>query len=88
MQQQNAVMPDKLILDGRSRLAMTGVEAVDGFSEQFLKLTVSGNKVIIGGENIKITAYNKATGSLNADGNFFEIRYNKNKAPLIKRLFK
>ena len=79
---------DKLILEGRKRLSMTGVEAVDGFTDQVLNLTVTGNKVKITGENIKITAYNKATGNLSVDGIFNEIKYNHKKVPLVKRLFK
>ena len=45
-------------------------------------------ELYINGENIKITAYNKANGNLNADGNFYEIKYNVKKKPLIKRIFK
>ncbi len=79
---------DKLVLDGRKRLSMTGVQSVDGFSEQTLSLTVSGNKVKVCGEGIKISAFNKATGSLTADGEFNEIKYCFKKPPLVKRLFK
>lgn len=86
--QNNVIETDKLNLDGRKKLSMTGVETVDGFSEQCVKLTVSGNKVLIGGENIKITAFNKATGNLSAEGLFCEIKYNHKKVPIIKRLFK
>lgn len=85
---QQAVNTDKLILDGRRILQMTGVEAVDGFSEQVLKLSVANSKVAISGENIKITAYNKANGNLVAEGKFYEIKYNVKKKPLLKRLFK
>ena len=85
---ENQVNTDKLEIIGRKRLAMSGVEAVDGFSEQMLNLTVLGNKVKISGEKIKITAFNKATGTLIADGVFSEIKYNAQKAPLFKRLFK
>ncbi len=85
---QNQELTDKLELMGRRRLAMSGVEAVDGFSEQALNLTVSGVKVRITGEKIKITAFNKATGTLMADGVFNEIRYNAKKTPLLKRIFK
>lgn len=88
MQQQNAIEAEKVILEARKKLSMTGVEAVDGFSEQSLKLTVAGNKVIIVGENIKITAFNKNTGNLSAEGTFTEIKYNHKKTPFIKRLFK
>lgn len=79
---------DTLTLDGRKRLSMTGVEAVDGFSESSLKLSVNGSKVLITGENIKISSFNKATGNLSADGNFSEIRYNYKKESFFKRAFK
>lgn len=85
---ENQLNNDKLEIIGRKRLAMCGVEAVDGFSEQALNLTVSGVKVKITGEKIKITAFNKATGTLTADGIFNEIRYNAKKTPLLKRIFK
>ena len=62
--QNNVIEQDKLILEGRKNFSMTGVQAVDGFSEQCLKLTVSGNKVIVTGENIKITAFNKCISIL------------------------
>lgn len=86
--QLNQVNSDRIEIIGRKRLAMSGVEAVDGFSEQQLRLTVSGIKVKITGEKIKITAFNKATGTLMADGVFNEIKYNAAKTPLIKRVFK
>ncbi len=88
--QQNARKqePNTLCLDDRKRLSMTGVDAVDGFSEQYLKLTVNGSKVTVNGTGIKITAYNKATGSLTADGEFCEIKYIGKKVPMMKRLFK
>ena len=86
--QQNNVVEEKLSLDSKKFLSMTGVEAVDGFSEQSLKLTVAGSKVYISGENIKITAFNKSSGNLSAEGEFSEIKYNVKKLPIMKRLFK
>lgn len=85
---QNQENADRLELVGRKRLAMSGVETVDGFSEQTLNITVSGVKVKITGEKIKITAYNKASGTLMADGIFNEIKYNAKKTPFFKRVFK
>lgn len=88
---QENILPqaaEKLELWGRKRLSMTGVEAVDGFSEQAINLTVGGVKVRITGEKLKITAYNKATGSLAAEGTVTEIRYQQKSAPIFKRIFK
>ncbi len=86
--QQNVIDIDSLVLDGRKKLTMTGVETVDGFSEQSLRLTVKGNKVLVSGENIKITSFNKNTGTLSAEGKFVQIKYGAQKAPIVKRLFK
>ena len=47
---------DKLVIECRKQLTLTGVDSVDGFSEQTLNLTVSGVKVKISGENIKIVS--------------------------------
>ena len=64
-----------LNLEGRNRLNLTCVDTVDGFNEQMLKLTIKGDKTTILGESIKITAYNKATGALSAEGVFNEIKF-------------
>ena len=88
MQQQNFNVQEKLELDSRKHLFLSGVETVDGFNEQALKLTINGSKVQISGNNIKITAFNKANGNLNADGEFYEIKYMHKKETLIKRIFK
>lgn len=86
--QQNVIETDTLVLEGRKKLTMSCVETVDGFSEQSLKITVKGNKVFITGNGIKITAFNKTTGNLTAEGDFFEIKYGVKKQPFVKRLFK
>lgn len=88
MQENAKIEVDKLCLDGRKHLSMTGVEAVDSFSDSALKLTVSGSKVVIEGENIKIISYNKSVGNLQAEGHFNEFKYSYKKAPIVKRLFK
>ena len=67
---------------------MTNVSSVDSYSEQTLKLTVKENKVVINGEKLKIESYNKASGNLVVDGLINEIKFNINKAPLVKRIFK
>lgn len=85
---QNQMEIHKIELDARKRLYVSGVESVDGFSEQVLNLSVLGSKLKITGEGIKITAFNKGTGNLSADGNFFEIKYLNKKPPVLKRIFK
>lgn len=79
---------DRLELQERKKLTMTGVDSVDGFNEEVLNLTVSGSKMKVSGEEIKITAYNKTSGELCAEGLFNEIRFSKKNVPLLKKFFK
>lgn len=79
---------NKLILEERKRLNMTGVESVDSFSDSVIKLTISGSQAQIGGERLKILTYNKSTGALTVDGFINDIKYNCKKQPLLKRFFK
>ncbi len=79
---------EKLCLDCRKVLTLTAVQTVDGFTEQSLKLTVNGKKMIISGENIKISAFNKSTGNLVAEGEFLSIKLGGEKSSVVKRIFK
>lgn len=85
---QDLKEPNRVLIEDRKRLSMTGVDSVDGFSEQILKLSVEGSKVIITGENIKINSFNKSTGNLSAEGHFNSVKYENRKEPLIKRILK
>ena len=88
MQEQNLISQEKMVLEARRHLLVCGVQTVDGFNEQTLKLTVNGSKVTVVGDNIKITAFNKANGNLSAEGDFYEFKYSHKKMPMVKRIFK
>lgn len=77
-----------LTLQDRKLLSLTCVDSVDGFTEQNIKLQIRGEKVLVIGENIKITSFNKATGLLCADGLFTTIKYLGKSTPLLKKLLK
>ena len=82
------MVEEKLCIDGRKRLSMTGVESVDGYSESAIKLTANGTRIYFYGSKLKIVAFNKSTGNLSCDGDFTEIKYGGKKVPFIKRIFK
>ncbi len=86
MEQNNEIQ--KLLIEDRKRLAISCVQEVEGFSEQQIRLTISNSTVLISGDKLKITQFNKATGNLQAEGEINSIRYDVKKAPLVKRLFK
>jgi hypothetical protein len=79
---------ESLTIENRKRLYMTEVVSVDAFSEEMLKLTVGDKKVIVGGNNLKITAFNQTQKTLNVEGEIVQIKYEGAKSPLIKRFFK
>ena len=79
---------ENLTLINRNKLNITCVESVESFSEQVLKLVVSGSKMIINGLCIKILAYDKLSGNFSAEGEIREIKYEHKKQPFMKRIFK
>lgn len=85
MQENQSV---SLLLEERKKLTMSGVSSVDGFAEQYVKLTVSDCKVQVNGEKLKVVSFNKSTGALVVDGFVNEIKYYTKKQPLLKRIFK
>ncbi len=85
--QDNQKDTRKIVLDCGKYLTLTGIESVNAFSPESLKLTTAGNKLFVTGNQIKIISFNKATGSLSAEGEIISIRYGERKTPFFKRLF-
>lgn len=79
---------ERLVLEARKVLTISGVESVDGFSSENLKLSLKEQKIFVFGQNIKITAYDNNSKMFSAEGDFYEIKYNVKKEPLLKRLFR
>lgn len=85
---QNMIENEILTLENQKRIVLTSVSSVDAFSPENLKLTVNGKKVVIVGNNIKITSFNKSSGDFKADGDFVKIFYEGKKVPVLKKIFK
>ena len=79
---------EKLILEGRKKLMVEGVESVDSFSEQVLNLTVKGSRLKITGTGLKISSFNKDTGNFSCEGKVAEMKFSCKKTPFIKKIFK
>lgn len=69
-----------LTLEQRKKLTLTGVESVDAFSEARIILTVSGSKVTIEGQRLKVLSFSQGTGSFSASGEVRSVRYGGAKA--------
>ena len=66
---------EKLVLEGRKKLLVSNVSSVDGFGEQFIKITINQTKVLISGEKLKVVSYNQENGNFIAEGIINEIKY-------------
>ena len=88
MEQKNETRESMLTLENRKKLSLGGVDSVEGYGPQYIKLTSGGIKMTVLGNNIKITSFNKSSGTLTADGVFSEIKYLGKSVPFLKRVFK
>ena len=86
--QQGLVEHITLLLEDRKRLTMNGVEAVNGFSERSISLTIKGENFRAMGNNLKIVSFNKSNGNFVAEGEFDELKYCGKKTSLLKKIFK
>ena len=66
-----------LTLENRSKLTMKGVESVDAFSDKCIRLTVSGIKLSIEGEKLKILSFSEGSGNFAASGEVSSLRYGR-----------
>lgn len=66
---------------------MTGVSAVDAFSDTAILLTVNGKKVQITGSRLKVLSFSEGSGNFAASGEVSCVKYAFAKGGL-KKLFK
>ena len=79
--------PQSAHIEQRKKISVTGVESVDAFSPTQISLTIEGGTATIGGENLKIVSFDKATGSFCAEGKVGGIRFHEKGEKLARRLF-
>ena len=77
-----------LVLEDRKRLTLTGVIAVDCFTDQKIRLTVQSGKLLIGGEKLKINGFSEGTGDFSCEGVISSVNFLSRQEKFIKRLFK
>ena len=66
-----------LTLEDRRKISLTGVESVDAFSDKCIRLTVSGIKLSIEGEKLKILSFSEGSGNFAASGEVSSLRYGR-----------
>lgn len=82
--------PHAITLENRSKMTLSGVTEVVGFSDSSVDLNTNSGGLNIKGTNLNMSRLNTDTGELNINGNINLIQYNTKhkKSSLIDGLFK
>lgn len=88
-----ADLPHTVIMEGRERLSVSGVEDVESFDEETIVLYTSKGMLIVKGQNLHIEKLSLDGGDLSVEGYVDSLRYEeesgrKGGESLISRLFK
>lgn len=90
MAEQPKIKNHSIMLDNRSKLAITGAEDVSGFNEETISVITTSGKLIIKGENLHIDKLNLDTGDVSVDGKINAMQYlgNDNQGSKFSKIFK
>ena len=82
----------KLTIENRKQLSMSGVRDVTGFSEREVILSTNMGRLLIRGERLKINKLNSDAGDFSVYGYINSIMYTKDtgsmKGNFLKRIFR
>ncbi len=85
MEQQNE--QHIVTVENRKRISATQIEAVISFSATQIILSYAGGRIVVGGSDLKITAFSKTSGQFTAVGTINSVKYAQ-KGSGFKGLFK
>lgn len=75
-------------IEQKKKITATAIESVDAFSDKQIILSCSGGRIIVGGSNLKITAFSKSGGTFTASGEVTSLKYAAKGISAAKKLFK
>ena len=84
-------MPHNVILEGRERLSISGVEDVESFDEENIVVYTTRGMLLIRGTELHVEKLSLEGGELNVEGRVQGLRYEeetKEKGNFFSRLFK
>ena len=84
-------MPHNLIMEGRTKLSVSGVEEVESFNEASIVVHTTKGTLIVSGGELHIEKLSLDGGDLSIEGRIDGLRYEetaKEKGNLFSRLFK
>ena len=68
-------LPHHIVLEGRSRLAVSGVEEVESFDEQLLVLHTSKGVLLVRGSGLTVDRLSIDKGELSVEGKIDALEY-------------
>ncbi len=68
-------LPHHIILDGRERLSITGVEDVESFDENAVVMSTSQGVLMIKGTGLRVDRLSLEGGELNIEGTVDSLQY-------------
>ena len=84
-------LPHNVILEGRERLSISGVEDVESFNEETIVVYTSKGLLLVQGSDLHIEKLSLDGGDLAVEGQVLSLRYeeeSREKGGLFSRLFK
>jgi len=84
-------MPHTVVIDGRERLSVSGVEEVESFDENIVIMLTTRGILEVRGENLHIGRLNLDNGELALEGLVFSVAYEDDEAEkggFFSRLFR
>lgn len=89
-EKSRAVRQHNIILEGRKKMSVSGVEDVESFDDHELVIITSQGSLVVGGSELHIGNLNLEAGELSVDGLVTSLVYEETAAStsLWSRLFK
>ncbi len=90
MNEKPAGKKHTLMLDNRSKLAITGAEDVNGFNEETVSVKTTEGNLIIRGSGLHIDRLNLETGDVMVEGRVNSLQYSGDggSRPRFSKLFR
>lgn len=68
-----------ITIEGERRFSLTGVERVEKFSSEEIRLVCGGKKMLFTGTDFKILSFSEGSGNFSASGSVLQLRVGSGK---------
>jgi len=74
-EKKRPLLPHHLVLDGRQKLTVTGVEDVESFDDGEILMFTSAGALLVRGEDLRIAVLSLESGDVEVDGTIHALEY-------------